>query len=64
MSLGFIPTDYYQYEFDTDLSKDGDEYVAKSMGREARDKDQSVAISKLNQQLQDAIFRGDLIQAQ
>ena len=58
----FLPNDYLfgSFEFPTELEKDGDVYVAKAMGYEARHEDRDQAINDLNFKLNDAMEKGDL----
>lgn len=48
-------------DFETEIRKDGDEYVASALGMEARHKYQEQALNDLNAKLQDAIANGTLV---
>ena len=58
-----IPTDYLQgqWEFPTEIGRDGEGYFAKAMGYEARHAtSQDQALNDLNIKLNDAMDRGEL----
>lgn len=61
-----IPMDYLlgSFEFDTEIGKDEKGYFAKAQGYEARHADQGQALNDLNQLLNEAMERGELVPQQ
>jgi len=57
------PTDFLNgsFEFDTQIDKDGDIYVASAMGVSARHRSMEQAINDLNSKIDIAITRGELV---
>jgi len=59
-------TEYLQgsFEFDTELRREGNTFVASAMGIEARHASQEQALNDLNEKLNVAMERGELVPQQ
>lgn len=52
------------FEFPTEITREGDIYIARAQGYEARSAYQDIALNDLNAKLNDALERGEIIPGQ